>query len=257
MIAVKKESSLFPVKEDIIYTKNGDESGYKFIMREDTDDILSCMTKEYKLVSNSEVWEAANPILNEMGAVLTEENIFSNGARTSWTWKIPDVKVKITRGDELNPQITIRNSYDGSFQLGILSGAFRLLCSNGLILGNILSHKVNRHSIYNTNLDKIDKSIKDTVDMMENVFVKELPVLVKTKTKPKDIQKLVKLFPDFTMDALTQYLLGNKINNFWDLLNAATWVSTHTMKRNYESTHKLESRIYPSITKWANQAAKA
>ena len=59
------------------------------------------------------------------------------------------------------------------------------------------------------------------------------------------------------MDALTQYLLGNKINNFWDLLNAATWVSTHTMKRNYESTHKLESRIYPSITKWANQAAKA
>ena len=137
MIAVKKESSLFPVKEDIIYTKNGDESGYKFIMREDTDDILSCMTKEYKLVSNSEVWEAANPILSEMGAVLTEENIFSNGARTSWTWKIPDVKVKITRGDELNPQITIRNSYDGSFQLGILSGAFRLLCSNGLILGNM------------------------------------------------------------------------------------------------------------------------
>ena len=34
-----------------------------------------------------------------------------------------------------------------------------MLCSNGLILGNILSHKVNRHSIYNTNLDKIDKSI--------------------------------------------------------------------------------------------------
>jgi hypothetical protein len=183
--------------------------------------------------------------------------MFSNGARTTWTWTIPDVKVKIKKGDELNPQITIRNSYDGSYQLGILSGAFRLICSNGLMLGNILSKKVNRHSIYNTNLDKIEESIKTTVDTMDSVFKKQLPVLVKTKTKPKDIQNLVKLFPDFTMDSLTQYLLGNKINNFWDLLNAATWVATHTMKRSYESTHKLESQIYPSITKWANQAAKA
>ena len=257
MIAVKKENILFPVKEDIIYKRDGDESGYKFIMREDTNEILSCMTKEYKLVSNSEVWEAANPILNEMGAVLTEQQTFSNGARTSWTWKIPDVKVKVSKGDELNPQITIRNSYDGSFQLGILSGAFRLVCSNGLMLGNILTHKVNRHSIYNTNLDKIDESIRNTVDTMEKVFIKELPILVKTKTKPTHVKKLVKLFPDFTMEALTQYLLGNKINTFWDLLNAATWITTHTMKRNYESTHKLESRIYPSITKWANQAAKA
>ena len=261
MIAVKKEKntdSLFPVKEDTIYqASGGDPSGWKFIVREDTNEILSCMTDEYKLVSNRDVWDAAFPTLKDMGAVLTEEKVFSHGARVSWTWTIPDVKVKIKRGDELNPQITIKNSYDGSYQLGILSGAFRLLCSNGLVLGNILSKKVNRHSIYNTNLDKIEESIKSTVDTMDSVFKKELPVLVNTKTKPKDIQKLVKLFPDFTMEALTQYLLGNKINNFWDLLNAATWVSTHTMNRGYESTHKLESQIYPSITKWATQAAKS
>ena len=65
------------------------------------------------------------------------------------------------------------------------------------------------------------------------------------------------MFPDFTIERLTEYLLAHKVHTYWDLLNAATWVSTHVMKRNYETTHKLESRIYPSITKWASQVAKS
>ena len=106
-------------------------------------------------------------------------------------------------------------------------------------------------------LDKIEESIRDTVDSIQSVFKNDFPVLVNTKTTPKHIHNLIKMFPDFTMDSLTQYLIAHKPDTFWDLLNAATWVATHAMKRNYETTHKLETKIYPSITRWASQVAES
>ena len=142
------KDTLFPVKEDTIYqAAGGDPSGYKFIVREDTDEILSVVTDKYKMVSNKDVVNAAKPVLKEIGAKLTECETFANGARTSWTWKIPDVKVNIAgskytnslKEDYVHPTITIKNSYDGSVGLHILAGAFRLVCSNGLIIGNTIS----------------------------------------------------------------------------------------------------------------------
>ena len=132
-----------------------------------------------------------------------------------------------------------------------------MICSNGLVVGTTISNKMNKHSIYNLNLDKIEESIKDTVDSVQNVFSTDFPKLVETKVKPKHIHNLIKMFPDFTIERLTEYLLAHKVHTYWDLLNAATWVATHVMKRNYETTHRLESRIYPSITKWASQVAKS
>ena len=56
--------TLFPVKEvpaigiDIHNSKGEvQNTGYKFIAREDTGKILSCMTNEYKVVTNKEIIE--------------------------------------------------------------------------------------------------------------------------------------------------------------------------------------------------------
>lgn len=248
--------SIFPVSSVPVEMEgivNADK--YQFIVRGDTSEVISCVTNEYRLVTNQEVLNAALPHLEECGAMLNECKTFGNGSRTTWTWKIPDIKVDVGGKDYVNPQITIRNSYDGTVQLHILSGAFRLVCSNGLIIGTTLSNKVNRHSIYNIGLDNIGDSISDTIETVENVFKNDFPVLTETPITPTHIKNLIELFPDFTIEPLTQYLIGNKPNTFWDLLNAATWVSTHAMKRDVESTHTLEKRIYPQITKWAKAVA--
>ena len=132
------KETLFPVKEvTAILGKEfnyKDNTGWKFIVREDTENIISCVTDKYKMITNQQVIDAASPILNEIGATLTEEKSFANGARSNWTWKIPDIKVKIDNKDYVNPTLTLRNSYDGSVQLHILAGAFRLVCSNELVL---------------------------------------------------------------------------------------------------------------------------
>ena len=52
------EESLFPVIEEPAIMGKGfnynDKTGHKFIIREDTGKVLSCMTNEYKLVTNED-----------------------------------------------------------------------------------------------------------------------------------------------------------------------------------------------------------
>ena len=64
--------TLFPVKEvpaigipTEIDEKEIDSTGYKFIVREDTGEILSCMTDEYRLITNESLLKTANQFLKK------------------------------------------------------------------------------------------------------------------------------------------------------------------------------------------------
>ena len=138
-------SSYFPVSEVPavgipVKGKEIDGTGYKFIVREDTNDILSCVTNSYKLVTNKEIMQKASPVLKKQGAHLEEMRIFGNGARTKYKYRFPDTKVEIATGDFVNPEVIINNSYDGSTEISAMGGAFRLLCSNGMVIGLSLIH---------------------------------------------------------------------------------------------------------------------
>ena len=134
------EQTLFPVKEvpavgypldDKLDVTLLDETGYKFIVREDTGDVLSCMTDEYKLVTNETVLKHANPIIEKSGGKVKEVRMFANGAKTTFKWHFPNEKVNIGKNEDLTPEIIINNSYNGTSGLNILAGAFRLVCANG------------------------------------------------------------------------------------------------------------------------------
>ena len=252
--------TLFPVMEiPATYAFNeeagiGDvklNTGYKFIVREDTNEVLSCMTDEYKLVSNKQVIDEIAKPLKSSGAHFKEAQMFGDGARTQWTWLFPETKVDIGDGDNVNPEITVKNSYDGKWELSFMAGAFRLVCSNGLIIGTILDSKKNRHSIYNTNLDKLSELIMDTVNKTTDLFNEDFPMLQSVKVHDKSVPNVVKQLPQQAVEPFVRYCMGHKIENYWDLLNAFTWVTSHALNRQHESTHRLESRIYPLIKNMA------
>ena len=123
--------SYFPVKEvpATMVNKKGELSyigstGYKFIVREDTGKILSCMSKDYKLVTNKEIINYAEPIVNKRGGKFKEAEIFGNGARSIMKWHFPKEKVKVSKDDILHPEIMIKNSYDGTIGVNVVAGAF-------------------------------------------------------------------------------------------------------------------------------------
>ena len=172
--------------------------------------------------------------------------MFGDGARTKYTYVFPNTRVKVAKDDYVNPEIVINNSYDGSSAVGVLGGAFRLVCSNGLVIGFLLGQTKNVHSVYNNSLDKIEDFIEQTVEKVVKTFDEKFPTLVEPPVKTKHIKDIIRLVPTQAMEPLTQYLLGHTPKTYWDLLNAATWVATHHLNRDMESTHKMESLIYLS-----------
>jgi|TARA_Y100000034_G_C6843819_1_gene382062 hypothetical protein len=236
-----------PVEYDVVGREKPVMSGYKLIVREDNNKVLSCMTDEYRTVTNKQVIDEVAKPLKSSGALFKEARMFGDGARTKWSWTFPKTKVDIGDGDVVNPEITIHNSYDGKWELSFMAGAFRLVCSNGLVIGTILDSKKNRHSIYNTNLDKIAELIMDTVNKTTDLFNEDFPMLQSTKVHDKSIPRVVEVLPQQAIEPFVRYCMGHDIKNYWDLLNAFTWVTSHALNREHESTHKLESKVYPLI----------
>ena len=84
--------TLFPVKEvpaigkfpkNMNYTDEETKTtGWKFILREDTGQILSCMTNEYKMVTNKQIIDIAKPVLKKHKAELVEAVSLGDGQKT-------------------------------------------------------------------------------------------------------------------------------------------------------------------------------
>jgi integrase len=47
----------------------------------------------------------------------------------------PDITVEISSGDDINPELQLFNSYDTTWPFIVILGAFRLICTNGLVIG--------------------------------------------------------------------------------------------------------------------------
>jgi len=253
------EASTFKVAEvPIQYEGLVNPEDYKFIVNTKTSEVISCMTKDYRLVSNQEVIEKSLPHIEKRGGTLTECKMFGNGARTSWTFQFKDHPVTI-QNDILYPQLNIRNSYDGSAMVTVLGGVYRLVCSNGAIIGKIFESHSERHTVWNTNLGNglIGDMVKKTIDSMENVFTKEFPILFNTKITDKDIVKVVEKLPAKYNEDAVNYILAHNPKTYWDLFNLCTWLLTHRANRDHETTHKLETEIYHFVRKMVPNIAEA
>ena len=249
------KETLFPVFESpVIYdTPKGDiDTGYKLILNKDTHNIISCVTDNYKLISNKEVMDVALPILKKKGGTLTEAKSF-NEARTMWKFRFKDTKVKIDKGDYVNPEVIIKNSYDGSTEVQAMGCAYRLICSNGMIVGYTVNKKSARHVVWNQN-NNIDSIVTNVIESVRKIFDSEFPLMVNTEINKNDIIRTMKLFPTQAISSFTQHVLKKELKTYWDLFNAATWTATHAMKRDYEATHKIESQIFPLMKKMVKSA---
>ena len=259
------QNAKFPVEEVPAFgrvldknknSKSIENTGYKFIVRKDTGKVLSCMTNNYQLVENNTIIKTASPLIKKMGGKISDVRVLRDGAKTMMKWTFPDNKVKMSKNDEMIPEINIVNSYDGTVGLNILGGAFRFICSNGLIIGFIASKYTNKHIKSNIELNDLDRIIEETINNTSVVFEDEFPILAETKFQERHLVDFIKLFPEYANTLVTDKLIIEKPKTFWDLLNVGTNILTHHMNRDMDSTHNLESRLYPKIKHLALKEAE-
>lgn len=105
----------------------------------------------YKLTKNQDVFGAVGSALGcTEGLDMNDMRIFDQvsgfGGKTIRSYIFPEHRIKIGENDETNLRINVLNSYDGSTNLRIFTGGYRLVCKNGMIIGNDVSSFATRHT---------------------------------------------------------------------------------------------------------------
>lgn len=226
----------FPVKLTPVITKPYGVAIPKklAVMRADTREPLGIVSKRYGFMAHGDVVDSFRKALAD---TKHEERIqlAKNGAHLFATYKLPTHKVEVRKGDAVALQFTVKNSYDGSNALQIMLGAFRLVCSNGMVIGKNYFSYSQRH-IGSEAGTKVE-AISEKISLLVEQFKKTLPSLqhmsrhnVRHAAEDLFNPKAVNL-PTYLLAEAKRAYEEKGDETAWGYYNALTATITHHMKK--------------------------
>lgn len=226
----------FEVEKQSVITQGGAIVPKKqAVVRTDTNEVLSIVSNRYKLVNHEDAYvramtAIAASTLDTNG--MTESIDYSyGGARMIAKIKFPEHRVTIQNDDEVDLQLNIHNSYDGSKPFTIDVGGYRLICSNGMIIGQTFS-KISRRHTKGLDIDYYINQIQGmTEGFTEQVEVWKDEVNVKLTTN-----NVIDFLDHIDLAEKDKKYIGNQYlterhslgDTKWALNNAITHWSTHS-----------------------------
>lgn len=240
---------LFPVKETQVLVHNGDKFGlkptdkYKAIIREDTDELISIQRNTYKLVPNREI---ILPLLEQLDKIDSKWHVdnshsFCQNDKFRLMVRFDDLTINDGESD-IALSLYLSSSYNSSEAIRLIFGILRFVCSNGQILGQVMSkfygkHTTNleisnlkevlekaydylpiiKHRIQLLQASKVDKAMKRNV---ENVFGKTIASYVEEQPDPIDQYRLLNYLTFFISHKIDQRLRASyqmQVSNFFHM----------------------------------------
>lgn len=130
---------LFPVSSRPVDLRGYRNPGFQALCREDTGRILAIHGPGYRLLEHGELLDAIEGVIADSRLNLegrtTTVRVSHHGARMYAETEFPAEQVMVQGDDPVCLRVIVVNSYDGSSAVRLLVGAFRLVCSNGMIIG--------------------------------------------------------------------------------------------------------------------------
>ena len=222
----------------------GSVGQYKAIVNPETEKIISVVGAGYKLEQNADVYPKFEDSLrlsdlNTKG--MTRDVNTSHGeGRTVVSYTFPEHRVSIKDNDEMDLTLTVLNSYDMSWRFRSIMGAFRLLCANGMIVGDTLAEYSGKHT---ASLDT-DRAIKDLGIALEGYLynaqawrdyteIDITPAQIDSVfgAIAKGSKTMLKML-DNTFNNIYKEEMGNTL---WALYNTLTDWSTHAKINNLDN----------------------
>lgn len=208
------------------------------VVRKDTDTVLAVHGQRYTLIENADVYARVDSAIRESDVLDTEgmrieDSISYEGGRAIRSYIFPEHKISIGRGrrDVTNLRLNVINSYDGSTNLRINMGGYRIVCANGMVVGTDVSNYVARHTS-GFNVDEVKTRVAASVDN----FVRmgdQWRLWSKTECTDAKAQALISEFVRGSAAMNTKlfdiWLTESKMlgKTMWAFFNALTYWSTH------------------------------
>ncbi len=250
------------VRRDPVFCGGKEVPGYKAIAREDSGDVLSIMKDSYHVIQNSDAFEFFDSVVGEGQAVYDTAGAL-HGGRSVWIMaRLP--KALFIEGDEIERNILLVTSHDGSSTLKMMHVTTRVVCQNTLTVA--LGEAQNSVSIlhrgnYKDRVAEAQRALKVSYGYFDHLGTL-IGQLAKAPFARSDMQAFTeKLLPipegekaPRTEKArgeicdLFRRGTGNSGRTKWDALNAVTEYVDH--KRTYGKTKdggKEETRFASTL----------
>lgn len=254
----------FPVlREKMLVNINGQETSTdrEAVIRTDGDKpvILGYVSPDYNLITHTEALEAAFTAMDNMGVdyELASLHLDRNGAKMYAQFKFLK-QYDITKGDVLNPVLTLVNGLDGYNALGFDLESIRLVCLN---LARSAMKDVSQRFMHSRSADPAQlasiasKSLEQfeariipmyrnlaATSVTKELSVKAIAVAVQDGAVPLNVANFAKhcVESDRAID------IEGVNRSMWSLFNSFTWAST---KRGADLSPTRDREVRAGISK--------
>jgi len=177
-----------------LYNKNGHQlENYVGVANKiDCEEVFNVVSPQYKIVQHGEAIDAVHTAFDELGlktdVKLTEMN---DGARIQMQILFPEFVTDIDRkGDHIQMQALIDNSYNGTTGLRGAFGAFRLVCMNGMFVGDKVSSFYHKHTS-GLDLYRLTQQMGKCISHYQDKFTTDLQSMLLKSLTPTESLALI------------------------------------------------------------------
>lgn len=180
----RRMTPFFSVKRERLYRKDGNDTRYDALYRRDDGSQLSVVSRDYKLITHRQVVDFVHHALRDYGITykVQRSEMASNGAKMFHHIRLPDYKFNAagdgrgnntaldgtTNKDLFIPTLIVRNSYDKSSRCDIDYGGYRMVCSNGMVVGV----RIERVNIIHFGKEDVRKEFEELREPLINGILK-------------------------------------------------------------------------------------
>jgi hypothetical protein len=247
-----------PVAEQPVNWGQGDRvysaGRYKAIVNPDTGKLFCIVSSNYKLIRHEDAIEEIERALapsTELGDFEVTTGFFNDGGRMRRTYRFPVVSFEIAEGDLVNPELHLFNSYDISWPLAVYLGAFRLVCTNGLVVGEDLLRLRKRH-VYGLERLELEQEVSSALKRMRTQIT-QWQGWTNRQLSRESYQTIMETMEfgrrasEAIMDRIAEEATGRESDGFprvslWAFYNVLAWYITHqTVSLNHRV--RMEQRL--------------
>lgn len=228
------------------------------LFNEARDRVFDVVSDRYQLVEHGRaidmVQNAMARYFGKAGAPQFIVRSFNGGARIRGEVRLPIPEIKLGERDVSHLTLMLRNSYDRSCTFSAKLGAFRVVCSNGAVIGDVFGSITARHVGARAVTDG-DDSILDQF----GEIVKRAPLVKRVwenwSDEKIDLDAATRLvapmkLPQKYAEPIFDPQTWEKPVSKWEFYNRMTHMSTHlasSMQRRMEFDEQIAQIFYADI----------
>jgi hypothetical protein len=227
--------------------------GYRAVIDKNTGKLFSVVSKHYRLIRHEEAIEEVEKAIgnhrNLGRSYIASTEFYNDGARMRRTYRFPNITVKIAQNDVVDLELHLFNSYDKIWPFIVILGGYRLVCSNGLVVGETYYNYRRRHVFdladLSASINKFRTQAKKwtqwtEIPLTEKVFHEVIKSMKLGKNAVLEIQHQA------AQQRVSNSERGIPLVSLWVFYNLITWyISFRTVSLNHRV--EMENRLRSSM----------